>query len=556
MRTSKIYNPVTTSSGFTNHTSYVGATNINLYEGIDGNSMTSVNTGGYWRGLGDNTHYSTYGIETRTIPAAEVSNNMTAQDVLESQPLVSHGIEVDGNTWFYFQYEPETDYTVRIGSDVEASVGATFYIDNAPFGISELAEYKANNIPENGYGFFSVNFPATERNICWVDIDYQNTTSSQEGDVTFEVTEGLPETSTFILHNFNETAINTAVLEKAGTEFDDSLRTVHCCAMLSDGRVVLAGQAEWLGPIAVNCYRAQTLDLDWTYTIPGSVLEAHSTVSVLNNGNILVTWGNNTGPLAYFAILSSTGTLVKGMTNMDTGENTVDLDQQWTVQGLPLEDGGFFCTWSPDNGYDAFSVWDADGTNREPSQVVSSGWSRSRIIQMPTASGGALAGRVAVTYQEGGYVKKISFYDPDDLTDMSYAGTVSGIDIGITTDEYEVHTAKSTLWNDRIAFVWYTAPTPVAAEMYVTIVKSDGTIAAGFNKKEILVGEKNQPTDLMALPDGNFLVLVYNSFNGSYGQDYYILDPDFDKVMGPIRSIHGIENRTSYAVWGCAGELP
>jgi len=349
-----------------------------------------------------------------------------------------------------------------------------------------------------------------------------------------------PVTSfTFLLHNPDDSSGQGVVLGNPASQSDLAPLTYkHYSAMLSDGRVVVPGY-DGDGPVVVNCYLAGTTTLDWTYTIVGSAFGYYADVGVLNNGNIVVTWGDYDVDKPYFVILSPSGGLVQGITDADT-TGSWGAESDYPVTVTPLIDGGFFILWTRVSfNHQSASSWNADGTNKWPYQRLEGGDEDTKPLQLPTGGTGSYPGFILVADHDEDYTH---LYNPDDLTDdWEY------VDIGLNSPTSLLHMAKAPSWTDKIAIVW-----AQGGETVVTILDNDADPVggySGFYKQLVIAGIS--PIDLIALPDDTFL-LQYEDGALEYGQSYYILDEDFNIVSGPHTTFTGLTEDSYDSIHGCA----
>ena len=352
---------------------------------------------------------------------------------------------------------------------------------------------------------------------------------------------------TFLFHN-PDNDVEGVILETddyvttvvSGTQRDlDPLTYVHSAAILSDGRAVVPAYHDASGyEVVVVCYEAGTTTLDWEYIIPSSALAYMADIAILNDGNLLVAWSDYDLYEPYFAIVSSSGTLVKGMTITDTVVSGSGSDYDYHVNAVPLADGGFFTSWADDSsGLMWASTWEADGTNREPTTTISGLGEGSNPIQMPASGTGDYSGWVVCPDVN---TSSVSMYNPDDLTD-----NLEQIDIGITTSQSTLRMVVAPSYTDRVAIVWAQGDDTV-----VSLLDDTGTTVAGYDAK--LVIEDARPSDFIALPDGTFLLQFNDDGVLEYGQSYYILNDTFG-VVSSGTAFTGITELTYETIRGSAG---
>jgi len=329
-------------------------------------------------------------------------------------------------------------------------------------------------------------------------------------------------TFTFLLHDAADSdSAQGVILETVGSQSDlgATFGYVFRSAMLSDQRVVVVGYDTDNSANEVRCFEAGTTTLDWSYEITGYELYIYGDICVLNNGNIVVVWGDYNDEYIYFVILNSSGGLVQGVTHADTSENEAYEDEGFSVTAL--EDGGFFIRWLKNGGSAYGSLWNSDGTNRQVSTWLEGTDDVSAAIQF--ASGSIVVFDIDNEY--------CTFYSPTDLTE--------GLAFNVFTNEshYEyIFTAKLSSWTNKIAIVFGDD-----SDIYGNIIDDTGTIL--IDDKTVLAGAT--PTSFMSLPNGTFL-MQFRDGATEYSQSYYILDEDLDIVSGPTVAFTGITEDTYY----------
>ena len=195
--------------------------------------------------------------------------------------------------------------------------------------------------------------------------------SSSKSSSSSSLSYGLPSELTFLLHASGSGDAEGVLLEVPDSQetFDDQgLSYIYRSTMLSDGRVVLPCY-DGNGPVIVKCYEAGSLTTEsWSTSITGSSLYYFVDVSILNDGNLVFAWVDYDDDVPYFAILSPAGAIVVGMTDARGGGGSLyEGDADYNVIVVPLEDGGFLLTWKfYSYNETAASLWEANGTNREP----------------------------------------------------------------------------------------------------------------------------------------------------------------------------------------------
>jgi len=354
--------------------------------------------------------------------------------------------------------------------------------------------------------------------------------SPQTIAVDLTITGGAPSSYTFLTHASDYDDPQGVILEVPGSQTDftaQGLEYIYRGTVQSDGRVVIPCY-DGNGPVVIKCYEAGSLTSEsWSTSITGSSLYYFVDVAILNNGNLVFAWADYGDDNPNFAILSPEGTILQGMTDARGGSSsTYRADADYNVIITTLEDGGFLLTWKFYSYTEtAASLWNANGTNREPAADFFGGDDEAvnaEPAQMLTdASPSYLSGQFPIFDTENGYG---FWYNVTDLGEEW---------------DYEGYDYYGDFTVCRVLPKWSTD-----AKMAVFISDGDilGTIVDDvgnfdFERKTLLSGSYIL-NSVIVLPNDTFLVQATST--SDYGLNYWIFDEDLDYVSGPTAAFTGI----------------
>jgi len=373
---------------------------------------------------------------------------------------------------------------------------------------------------------------------CGSSSSSSSSVSSSSSSLSSSSSESVIPEFTFLLHEGSPPT--GVVLENPASEktwIDDYY--FYRSAMLPDGRIVTCGGDDIItddnDELAIRSYEAGTTTISWETSASGSYMYEYSDICVLNNGNIVALWWDDNGTdHPAFTILSPEGEVIVPPTNADT-EATWAADEDYPMFVTPLDDGGFCVTWCC-YGDIGITTWEANGTNREGTtwQTDPDG-SYSMPIQMPGT--GTYGGYMFITEDVNGYGFLYNPYDLSDYDDYLTFGHSGG---------GPIMAARSTLWNDRVLLIWADSGNTVGS-----IFDDTGDTIDNDHRGDLILSGV-EPTDLVALPDGNFMIPFKDGVD-EHGQSYYIIDTDWNIVSGPTTGITATLSNDPDVIHACAG---